>query len=510
VNEPVLDPPRRVIPRWRDFLTTASLGELSFFGHRKHVIEWTSGLVEAQKAWGDSRNELTAGELLMEAVVQRNWPLATEAARYIVRDGSKAPQFTKDLATRILARSQNEGEEDQGSIEETPAFDPNIIGQLRVRLKIFPHDPIRWIELALAYVIIGKHEAARRAILTGIALAPDDRFVLRSAARFFVHQHDPDMALRALARSRNTMNDPWLLAAHIAVSDVAERHPKFYRAAKSAFESDDFRLFDKAELGTALGSLELASGNDKRSRILFNRALVDPTENAAAQAVWAHKAVGLTKVDQLLRLPRSFEANARTLIQLEQWDNAVKATRKWRDDEPFSGRPAILSSYLESTVTENFADAERIAASGLRANPGDGTLVNNVAFAQACQGKLAEAIETLKAGASAQLSNEERISMTATQGLIAFRSGNVEAGRTKYREAVDLADNLGIKRHQAVAAAYLAREEIRAKTSRVPAAIREAESLFQKHGAQDPIVRLVMSKLGAEGKAHLERQNKAS
>ena len=52
-------------------------------------------------------------------------------------------------------------------------------------------------------------------------------------------------------------------------------------------DSGDHSNLDVSELISELATLDLQSGRDKRSRQLFVRALVDPTENSLAQAEWA-------------------------------------------------------------------------------------------------------------------------------------------------------------------------------------------------------------------------------
>ena len=48
-------------------------------------------------------------------------------------------------------------------------------------------NPIVWVELARLYIMHDQVEKAERALLTALHLAPDNRFVLRSATRFFIH-----------------------------------------------------------------------------------------------------------------------------------------------------------------------------------------------------------------------------------------------------------------------------------------------------------------------------------
>ncbi len=56
---------------------------------------------------------------------------------------------------------------------------------LRKRLHSYPENAIAWIDLARAYTILGHIDAGRRAIKIALSLTSENRFVLRSAARFF-------------------------------------------------------------------------------------------------------------------------------------------------------------------------------------------------------------------------------------------------------------------------------------------------------------------------------------
>jgi hypothetical protein len=52
------------------------------------------------------------------------------------------------------------------------------------------------------------------------------------------------------------------------------------------------------------------------------------------------------------------------------------------------------------------------------------------------------------------------VTVPATRGLVKFRSGKPDEGRTLYQIAMEEANTLGFKRDKAMAAIFLAREEI--------------------------------------------------
>lgn len=499
MNEIVVNLPRRVIPRWRDFATTSALGEL---GTLKNILieqPITADISEARNIWATFKNPVAAGDLLMAALVERDWSALLESATYLARDDVQAPEFTKDIAKQSLewAKTQDPFPSVIISATEAPIFKPAIIGSLRRTLAFFPDSPIHWVELALGYAIIGKTEKARRSILTALHLAPDDRFVLRCATRFFLHQGDPEMARLILAKSARTVSDSWLLAAHLSVAAIMDQSPKFYKQAGATFQSQNIAPFHLSELGTALATTEIYSGNNSKAKKLFRQALVQPTENALAQALWANNIIPIEQQTRLLiDLPRSFEANARVLVQAEMWDQAVIAARGWQNDEPFSARPAILGSFLASSVQEDFTRAISISQMGLVANPNEPTLINNLAFAQACLGNTEVAKRIISTVPQSNLTPEQKIVFIATTGLIEFRSGNPIEGKAKYREAIQLAADGNHSDYQIRAAIHLTREELRYDPTSALESAREVAILANEY--EDSFIKLALSRLNTD------------
>jgi len=505
MNDVVLTLPRRIIPRWRDFATTAALGEIDPVRPSAPPQALPTDLVRIKEIWTKFKSPLTAGELLAAGLIEKDWDAVVSAATYLMRDDVEAPAFSREVAKHALQWS-NAGESfptNPSTAETAILFDKRIIGAIRRSLRNFQHDPIHWIELALGYAIIGKHDKAYRAVMAAIQLAPNDRFVLRCASRFLVHRQQFDRAADLIGRASRTPTDSWLLAAHIAVSEILEKPSRFYRRAKEAFASSDISPLHLSELGTALATAELYAGNDKHAKRLFRAALVSPTENALAQALWAQNYLVIEQSNNLLKLPRTFEANARVLVQTEQWDNALKATHCWHEDEPFSARPAMLGSFIAASAQQDFKLAEQIAKRGLIANPHNPTLRNNLAFAQGCAGQVKAAVSTLGQVRVDEPTAQQRVALTATAGLIAFRSGDPELGRQRYLEAMQLAKSEELQLEISLVAIHLAREELRADSLHLSdslSIVREALTDFSA-----PSVRLALSKLNEDlkTKSHL-------
>jgi len=300
--------------------------------------------------------------------------------------------------------------------------------------------------------------------VTSSGLEGSNRFVARSAARFFVHLDDSERALKALSKAQ-ARNDPWLLAAHIAVSDIAGKTSGLMKTGKAMSTSGNFSDFSLAELRAAIATTEMGAGGDKRARRLFESALISPTENALAQVRWAEQQMQREIVDTPVAVKRDYEAQARFYLSHQNWDAAGIEIKKWLRDEPFSTRPAIIGSFISSVIQEDYTSALLLIKEGLRANPEDVTLINNEAFCLASLNRVDEAIKALNRIPSDKIHTvTDAIALNATLGLIQFRGGQPDEGRASYRRALELAGKRDVARSKALALAFFAREEARIKS----------------------------------------------
>jgi Flp pilus assembly protein TadD len=296
-----------------------------------------------------------------------------------------------------------------------------------------------WIDLARSYTLVSEREKARDAMRRAIILAPVNRFTLRSAARLFLHQGDPERAARVLQKNEATAHDPWLLAAEVAVSTILGKSSQFLKLARLMLGAGKYAAWHLNELASALGTVELNEGNRRGAR----------------------------------KRPRTYEARAWERYVAGDWSAALVHAKDWLRDEPFSTRPAYMGTFVGSVLLEDYSTSVRIAQFALRANPDDQTLRNNLVFALASSGAIGEALEEArKVERDKVRDHETAVAWTATTGLLAFRLGVIDEGRSLYRTAIQLAEKLPL--HKAYAAAFLAREEIIASTREAPQALELA------------------------------------
>ena len=485
---------RNIVPRWRDFKTTRILGELLSSTINKSEKQATSPELEVLvHEWKLNKSLSFATDLISGAYVIGQFEMAEDAAKYVL-DHSRSSAVARDIARLILAGEQNA----VGSINSSPVSQKEdfwkVIHTLRLRLIEEPYNAIIRVDMARAYTILGLPEKASSAMNVAIALAPDNRFVLRSATRLFLHIGDVGRAHRLLYRSTATRVDPWLLAAEIAVSSIFERSSKLTKAGLQMLSNGMIPPLHLSELAGTLGTLEFLNGGVKKARKLFSKSLIEPTDNSLAQAVWVKQQdTGLALEDRLFDTPCSFEARASKFYALGEWPEAEAAAIDWYNDQLFSSRAAIHASYVLSIGRERYKDASNILKSALICSPSDPNLLNNLTFALVNDGKTEEAIKYFSQINQEGLPKDLEIAVKATEGLLNFRQGKLEEGRILYERAIEQARRSSDMKRLALAALNYAREEILSSTSRSAAAISAAREACSK--VNDPGIAIFQERL---------------
>lgn len=488
----VSDKDRRVIPRWRNFRTTADTGELDGVRVAPQMLEDGGFFGEKIRAWEEAKSVETAAELVAAALVLGRGGEAAEAARLILSSTSDATPAVQSLA-RTLLRPGREAEaldEAGGEAEVREEMLRLRARTLREQLVETPRNAFLWVDLARVYATLGQAVHAMRAMDRALKLLPSNRFVLRSASRLFVHLDEPDRADDMLRRREVTRVDPWVLAAEIGVATVAGRSSPFVKTARQILESAGRPPSHTAELASAIATLELEAGNLREARRLFRQSLADPNDNAVAQAGWAARRLsGIEVPPKLLEVRRSFEARAFKDFYAGWWKGALRNAENWLLDEPFSSRPAVLGSYVAMVAVEDYRLAEAFVRRGLSANRDDPVLLNNLVVALADQGSLREA-ESVFSKISSPGHGRAETALLATEGLLHFRRGELDRGRALYRMAMERAEDEAMR---ARAALHLAREEILAGTGEAEPALRRAG--VEAAGVERPDIRQLLDRL---------------
>ncbi|MEQ1522205.1 MAG: hypothetical protein ABL936_13120, partial [Aestuariivirga sp.] len=345
-----------------------------------------------------------------------------------------------------------------------------------IRANIF--DAIAWLDLAFYQTMENHVDKAKRSMLVAMQLAPDNRFVLRCASRFFLHLNDPDRARDILIRSEGIKTDPWLMAAEISMSTIAGKGPKSAKGGTNLIEDGKFGHRHTTELAGALATLEIG-GNRKKMRRLFQHSMKEPTGNSLAQAAWATPVVGMELVPPGFQVAGEHEAPAHLLFNEGKFDDSFVNSKLWVQDEPFATRPFEFTA-ATAGIVENFEEAIRYADDGFKLSPKSNRLMISKSFALACTGHTAEASQLIsqidrkiEKGVFGYFAN-------ANEGLIAFREGRLDDAKTLYHNAVRgfrLIDDLS---YAAIAQSYMAREAFRAGDPEADNLLKQAKESVEK------------------------------
>ena len=252
-------------------------------------------------------------------------------------------------------------------------------------LRFNPHSALDWIELARLYTINGQASTqndnkANRAIQTALQLAPNHRYVLRAACRFYIHFCEFDKASYILAKSTRTNLDPWLASSLISVSQISESSFGNVKKLRALSEDENWPLFSRSELLASLGTQDSNDGAHKKAKKKFIKVIESPTENALAQAQWMFKTKRLNiDISQPLNSnPLAHEARLSAYYEKEKWEKMFDCAVSWHKDEEYSSRPIRFGSYVSVSILENYKEGLELLYKGHKSNPDEFNILNNM------------------------------------------------------------------------------------------------------------------------------------
>lgn len=422
---------RLLLPEWsrsQDALNTYEVKSLRS-SFEKNLNDNTDVLYEE---FVSNKKLGSAIELLNVAFIENREAESRIAAKFVVQGFDLPPQILH------LARYVLKGAKDEGDIsgEQKP-----IISILREWLRKNPKDSLGWLDLARAYVSIGKMEAAERAITVSLNLLPHHRWIVRVASRFFVNNHQNDKAHRILLKHPDIKEDPWLLSAEIAVAESYGRPLKMVSQARKVIESIKFSPSHLTELESSIATLELSNGLLKKAKKLYVSSLVKPNDNSLAQAKWAERnsnIPNLVSSELLSRHQGAYEAKLWEKYYEYDIQSAIYFGLKWFEDEPYSVQPAIMITYLAS-ILDDYSLCLDVAKKGLNIDKNDETLILNKIFAELSLlqkddtkntvGFFNETAAILKVMAD---DKDTAAHANANLGLLYYKAGQPELGREYY------------------------------------------------------------------------------
>lgn len=467
---------RRVIPNWRPFDTTISLGELGI----ATIMAKEKPILSIDKYIHDFKNNQTvpfAADLLSAFLVNglSNVKEVTNAAHFILSHEKETTTSQKELANRILFENNiDDSSINTITFRQLSDYLPqeeyrNKIGTLKQYIINFPYNSILWVELSRCYSILGQEKQAMRAMRCAVQLSPNNRFVVRCATRLFSHYDEPDLAQYILRNCNILRKDPWLISAEISISTIKGKISNLLKHGIELINSNNYSPFSTTELAAAIATVQLLNGDRKKSRRMFTKSLISPNDNSIAQIEWVLNNKDkylLDKDDININSQHNYEAMAIDNFYNNNLNEALDNTCQWFCDMPFSKRPVMMGSFIAELLDQKQL-AIMFLKKGLISNVRDNQILNNIAYYSALNNDLVEANNYIQKVDYRTIDNRNEICITATKGLIKFRELKFEEGRKLYLEAINKSRNVKNKELSGIAILNYAREEILAKSEHI-------------------------------------------
>jgi tetratricopeptide (TPR) repeat protein len=473
---------RRILPRWRLSSKASHSSEyLSLKRRRQTVADIEQPLLQAADEFEKQPTIGMAADLISTALLAGKIEKSNSAVKFILEHESDTPHNLFNLAISISNKDSTTNVEHLLQLS---------IAQIRELLRLYPRNPVLWSDMARHYASIGNKQRASKCMQAALQLAPDHRWILRTSARFLVHQGDPIAAHKLLARHPRTRHDPWLIAAELACAQVAGRAPKYWKQAGDILKLNAVAPIHLSELAIAVAMMELETGERKKAKKCVTRGLISPTENTLAQVFWAKENRHLRdgfKLDELVRSAKdAYEADYQLNIANGELILALESAKTWSDDEPFAARPKSEIAYVAS-ILDDYELAEKMTSEVERLGEDqDQTLALNKTFAMLSSGKLSreahgDELDNLRDKLVSMVNeNEDSYHALANLGLWHYRYGEIDAGRGYYQRAMQAAQKLHSLEASALAATFFAREAILSHDAAASSVLLAANELAKK------------------------------
>lgn len=499
-----IEPPKRiVIPNWRYFNNTVNLGELTAYENINFDEASLYPIDDYINDWIDSKSVYRASDLISAAITnsQKGNPFVIDAAKFLLENVGQANLTQKQFAQFIL-NSNKETDCSNSIIRlQNDAFEKlktasdihENIHKLRILAHAYPYNPIVYVDMARAYTTIGLKEKAEKLIRMALYLDPQNRFVARAAARFFIHIGDNERAADVIKKTGFVKYDPWLMASDISIATVRGKRSGYIKRGQQIAFSDNYNSFSISELASALGTIEMEDGSRKRSRNFFNQSLIAPNDNSLAQAEWVIIASQLPiTIHPNLKVKCNHESLVYKALENNDVVSAMNNVVDWICDMPFSMKPVLIGYNISTTIARNYELSSNILGVGLKSHPNDPWMLNNRAYVNARANNVEEAEKDMEKleHCTTPLTESMAICKEATKGLIAYRRKDKETGRKLYGQAILHASELKEDSEEVVLKAKInmLREELIISNYQNSQALQDLEKLSVPNQKQDLIL----------------------
>jgi hypothetical protein len=434
---------RRVIPNWRSFYSTWRLNELYY--SKKNIvrqIERRLSINDYITAWDNNKSTSFAGDLISAAFVNGfvNIKEVKEAANSILNN--KVSTFSLNELARLILKTETEDTKTYEHSNILNEFIPSNyyieIKKTKERINNYPNNPIPYVDLSRLYTILGIENKSIKHMKIALGLAPDNRFILRAAARLFSHFDQHDFIHELIKKSELVKIDPWITSTEIALATILNKRSRYIKIGTHMIGSGNFDWHSLTELASSIGTLEFLNGNRRKAKKFLITALKSPNDNTLAQIEWINNLDVLLNINPYdYKIYNKYEALALDDYFNKKYDSAFDQCKEWFSDLPFSKQAVIFGSHIANSLLDKTNDAVKFLKIGLHSHPRDPQIINNLAYSLALQNRIEDAEKYLNQLIRvSDINTNTRICLTATKGLIAFRKGEVAAGNDLYQKAI--------------------------------------------------------------------------
>ena len=474
------DEKRNMLPLWRSYDDIGLTREMEYSGRK--ILPMSFNLFDSFiEAWKTKQTVVSAADLVNAAVVSGNTNRieVIKAADFMLNNAEQCTNLALDVAKSITTpqlilpnslslpkKFEDIAADHIKRLVEQEQMMKARIGMLRHKLREHCYDPVSYCELARCYANLGMDDKAEKYMNYAVYLAPTSRFIVRSAARFFVHKGDWDRAKTILLKSGRVKTDPWIMSAEIAVESVMERVSRYVKEGREMVLSGNVPAYSSSELCFAICKVDLDYGKHTDSRKMFEKGIIDPNDNSLAQAEFFAKRDSNIQLDLSMysRLPHKHEADTREAYVMGKYEDAFISSLKWMQDYRFEQRPIAFAFDISCVYLKRYDFAIEVEKKALALNPKNPTAINNLAYALGLSDRLDEA-EAYLSTVNYQkylddIDTTGSICLVATFGLIEYRKGNVDEGRKMYNLAIQAANKHKEKGLAAKARLNMIREEV--------------------------------------------------
>jgi tetratricopeptide (TPR) repeat protein len=432
---------RNVIPRWRSPAVLSSW-EIS----SPRVVPGETVTIERfaddLKLWREEGSIAAAVDIYDTGILLNDKSLQLEGAGPILRQAKDVPASLIESVRRSLASPPDLGERHMimARHEQSRKYLASTVRMLKQRINESSRDIVSLLEIARLQAILGQPRSAERYIRQALAIAPNNRMVLRAAVQFYRIAGDVGQILPALWRSDGIKFDPLIQSAEIAAADLAQRGSKAAKSAVRSLKGLSEVGIIRSELALAVATLEMNSGVAQRQVFRLVRAgLPHGTENAVAQAVWLGDRTARTlqsRFPDLKLADDAYEAKTLTSFDQEDYAQAVIEAKNWLLDQPFQAAPLahICTSHAIYLLTPQ--EAIPYAERGVQLHSHDWTVLNAAFLVFLRSGIFDRAKSTLAQLEKVANTAQIRAFAAAGAGMLAFAHHDVFAGRRNYELAI--------------------------------------------------------------------------